>query len=163
MNVNNFNERLKARYAELRTNWFKSENLINRFVNYNNQFVKSGGALRELSQWGYMTREMNFNYEMQYISNWIISRLLYLDEQYGVYSGVQLEEIKDLNILYLPLTSDVLISNLDEGEMIQVFTESGQLILSQVATDYEVVINLSGYNSGVYVVKAGDKLGKIIK
>lgn len=83
LNVNNYNEKVASRYQELRKTYFSEENLISRYQGYYDMLVKSGAASREECKWskdsdigGY---PLNFKSEIEYIKNWIINRLNYLD------------------------------------------------------------------------------------
>lgn len=83
LNVDNFNEKVASRYQELRKTYFSEENLISRYQGYYDMLVKSGAASREECKWskdsdigGY---PLNFKSEIEYIKNWIINRLNYLD------------------------------------------------------------------------------------
>ena len=83
LNVDNYNEKVANRYQELRKTYFSEENLISRYQGYYDMLVKSGAASREECKWskdsdigGY---PLNFKSEIEYIKNWIINRLNYLD------------------------------------------------------------------------------------
>ena len=83
LNVDNYNEKVANRYHELRKTYFSEENLISKYQGYYNMLVKSGAASREECKWskdsdigGY---PLNFKSEIEYIKNWIINRLNYLD------------------------------------------------------------------------------------
>lgn len=83
LNVDNYNEKVASRYQELRKTYFSEENLISRYQGYSDMLVKSGAASREECKWskdsdigGY---PLNFKSEIEYIKNWIINRLNYLD------------------------------------------------------------------------------------
>ena len=83
LNVDNYNEKVANRYHELRKTYFSEENLISRYQGYYDMLVKSGAASREETKWsedsdigGY---PLNFKEEIEYIKNWIIERLKYLD------------------------------------------------------------------------------------
>ena len=83
LNVDNYNEKVANRYHELRKTYFSEENLISRYQGYYDMLVKSGAASREECKWskdsdigGY---PLNLNSEIEYIKNWIINRLNYLD------------------------------------------------------------------------------------
>lgn len=83
LNVDNYNEKVANRYHELRKTYFSEENLISKYQGYYDMLVKSGAASREETKWsedsdigGY---PLNFKSEIEYIKNWIINRLNYLD------------------------------------------------------------------------------------
>ena len=83
LNVDNYNQKVADRYHELRKTYFSEENLIAKYQGYYDMLVKSGAASREETKWsedsdigGY---PLNFKEEIEYIKNWIIERLKYLD------------------------------------------------------------------------------------
>lgn len=83
LNVDNYNQKVADRYHELRKTYFSEENLIAKYQGYYDMLVKSGAASREETKWsedsdigGY---PLNFKEEIEYIKNWLIARLDYLD------------------------------------------------------------------------------------
>lgn len=94
LNVDNYNQKVADRYHELRKTYFSEENLISKYQSYYDMLVKSGAASREESKWskdsdigGY---PLNFEKEIEYIKNWIIERLKYLDTtQFPTINGIQ--------------------------------------------------------------------------
>ena len=83
LNVDNYNQKVADRYHELRKTYFSEENIISKYQSYYDMLEKSGAASREESKWsedsdigGY---PLNFKEEIEYIKNWIIERLKYLD------------------------------------------------------------------------------------
>ncbi|MDD4821045.1 MAG: CotH kinase family protein [Bacteroidales bacterium] len=82
-NVNGFNNSLRMRYAQLRSTFFSPEKLIARFTAYNAMFEKSGAGAREVSRWnGYSVSNLNFQSEINFLTDWITRRIAYLDNQY---------------------------------------------------------------------------------
>lgn len=83
LNVDNYNQKVADRYHELRKTYFSEENIISKYQSYYDMLEKSGAASREENKWskdsdigGY---PLNFKNEIEYIKNWIIERLKYLD------------------------------------------------------------------------------------
>ena len=83
LNVDNYNQKVADRYHELRKTYFSEENIISKYQSYYDMLEKSGAASREENKWskdsdigGY---PLNFKNEIEYIKNWIINRLKYLD------------------------------------------------------------------------------------
>ena len=83
LNVDNYNQKVADRYHELRKTYFSEENIISKYQSYYDMLEKSGAARREENKWskdsdigGY---PLNFKNEIEYIKNWIINRLKYLD------------------------------------------------------------------------------------
>ena len=108
LNVDDFNEKVFARYYELRKNILLTDNLIKRYQDYYNLIKLSGAADREKNKWSKDTdvngEEINFEKEIDYITNWIIQHMQYLD--YEVFAsnnnsidGITINKPKD-NILY---------------------------------------------------------------
>ena len=83
LNVDNYNQKVSDRYHELRKTYFSEENLISKYQGYYNMLVKSGAASREENKWSEDSDigdyPLNFKKEIEYIKNWIIQRLNYLD------------------------------------------------------------------------------------
>lgn len=94
LNVDNYNQKVADRYHELRKTYFSEENIISKYQSYYDMLEKSGAASREESKWskdsdigGY---PLNFKNEIEYIKNWIIERLKYLDTtQFPTTNGIQ--------------------------------------------------------------------------
>ncbi len=86
----NWENALKERYAELRSNYFSTESLVGRFRDYESLFTESHAAQREKERWpGY---HYDIEADVDYIAEWIADRIDYLDRQYDytpVIDGVQ--------------------------------------------------------------------------
>lgn len=160
-----FSDQLKLRYAELRKDFFKPENLIDRFVGYRDDFVTSGAADREIKTWSSMTSGMNFTSEIAYLTSWITARIAYLDAQYGyrdTEEGMMVTALK-LNIYPNPVSDLLIISNLVSGEVVTVYDQQGRLLHQQRADMDAMAIDFAEYSSGLYIVKAGNRTEKVIK
>ncbi|MDD4821043.1 MAG: CotH kinase family protein [Bacteroidales bacterium] len=164
-NVGGFYDQLKSRYAELRQDYFKPENLINRFVQYRDNFVASGAADREVKTWSSMTSGMNFTTEISYLTSWINARIAYLDAQYGYSNtdeGIMLTALK-LNVSPNPVSDLLIISNLVRGEVVSIYDQQGRVLHQQRADMDAMAIDFADYASGLYIVKAGNRSEKVIK
>lgn len=85
LNPDGWNEALALRYARLRLGAFQEDSLINRFATYTDAFLAGGAGAREIERWnGYDSKDMDFKQELEYISDWILHRLAYLDQQYDI-------------------------------------------------------------------------------
>lgn len=84
LNVDNFNEKVITRYNELRKTILSSDQMITRYANYFDALDFSGAAQREMDLWSgdsdVNNEEINFEYEIYYISYWLSRHLQYLDE-----------------------------------------------------------------------------------
>ena len=84
-NALNFNDRLRARYAELRQSGgvLATESLVSRFTRYYNLVKKSGAAAREEAKWSgdsdVWGDVIDFDTEYQYICDWIRQHLETVD------------------------------------------------------------------------------------
>ncbi len=164
-NASGFNDQLKSRYAELRQNFFKPENLINRFVEYRDDFVLSGAAEREVKTWSSMASGVNFTSEIAYLTSWINARIAYLDGQYGYTNtneGIMVTALK-LNVAPNPVSNVLIISNLVTGEVVTVYDQQGRVLHQQRADMDAMAIDFADYSSGLYIVKAGNRTEKVIK
>lgn len=164
-NASGFNDQLKSRYAELRQDYFNTENLINRFVQYRDDFVASGAADREVKTWSSMASGVNFTTEIAYLTSWITARIAYLDAQYGYRNpnaGMMVTALK-LNISPNPVSDLLIISNLVTGEVVTVYDQQGRILHQQRADMDAMAIDFAEYSSGLYIVKAGNRTEKVIK
>ncbi|MDD4822705.1 MAG: CotH kinase family protein [Bacteroidales bacterium] len=165
-NVCGFNDSLKLRYAQLRKEYFKPENLIARFVRYNDELVADGAANREVQYW--LTRSgrvEEYLSEMSYLSTWINARVAYLDTQYGYIDTDEPLMVTALKLHAVPnpVSSLLIVSNLLPGETVTLHNQQGQLLREQRAEFESMAIDFSGYSPGLYILKAGNRTEKIIK
>lgn len=82
-NLPEYNSMVAERYFELRKTYFDAENMKNRFRNYFKLFSDNGVDTRETERWdGVDGLSLDFNSEMEYISEWIDNRLAVLDKHF---------------------------------------------------------------------------------
>ena len=64
-----------------------------------------------------------------------------------------------------PTTQYVMLEldQVDENEMVMVYDLQGKLLQSKPLNDMRIRIDLTGYPSGLYLIKVGGRLGKVIK
>ncbi|MBP8760731.1 MAG: T9SS type A sorting domain-containing protein, partial [Parabacteroides sp.] len=155
--------KLKDRYKELRGSFFSYSSLMERFRKYNDLFDKSGAASRERKRWNMEDNSTEINY----LSTWITDRLSYLDNQYlgGQYVGNAVIDVSASKIKFAPNpVRDVLtVFNLTAGEKVQVISLQGDILIQTQSNGGNVVVNMSGLASGVYLIKAGQEVSKLIK
>lgn len=165
LNLDGYLGKLKTRYQELRGSYFSYNNLITRFQTYNALFNKSGAGEREKVRWGVQ----DINLEMNFLSTWITDRLSYLDNQYlgGPYSSITnlVDASTNSNIRFAPNpVSDMLsVSNTKAGQSIQLISLQGSLLASILSNGSDVRIDMSAFVPGVYLLKSGNEIYKIIK
>ena len=89
LNVDGFKEKVRKRYQELRSTFFSPTHLVNRYTTYYNMLKESGAAKREEERWSgdsdVYGMDISFDDEIQYINDWIIRRIDYLDRNYFNY------------------------------------------------------------------------------
>lgn len=97
LNVDNFKDRVYKRYFTLRQNELKQENLIDRYQNYYQYLFSCGATTREENKWSYDSdiagNKLDFKAENEYINNWIVQRLEYLDKEISQLTS----DIKDVS------------------------------------------------------------------
>lgn len=62
-----------------------------------------------------------------------------------------------------PVLSLLTVNNLTQGTTVQIFTENGICLYMNRTLSTKITLNLSGYASGRYIIKAGDKSSIVIK
>lgn len=163
LNLDGYTTKLKDRYKELRGSYFSYSSLMERFRKYNDLFDKSGAASRERKRWNMEDNSTEINF----LSTWITDRLSYLDNQYlgGQYVGNAVIDVSASKIKFAPNpVRDVLtVFNLTAGEKVQVISLQGDILIQTQSNGGNEVVNMSGLASGVYLIKAGQEVSKLIK
>ena len=97
LNVDNFNDKVRSRYAELRKTVFSIYNLQQRYEHYYDLLVTSGAAERETEKWSMdsdiLGEVIDFDSEIEYIKNWILRRIIYLDNKFLYYKYSSIKDI----------------------------------------------------------------------
>ncbi len=79
-----FNTKVRLRYRDLRQNYLATDAIIKRFEQQVAEFKTAGAAARESAKWSYDSdvsgKKIDFDVEMDYLRNWIIKRMNYLDQ-----------------------------------------------------------------------------------
>ena len=82
-NAEDFNMKVRLRYRDLRQDFLATENILNRFRTYLDEFKTCGAAQREYDKWNGDTdisrRNLDFDNEMDYLDDWFTRRMNYLD------------------------------------------------------------------------------------
>ena len=82
-NANDFNEKVRKRYRDLRQDELATENILKRFKAYLDEFKTSGSDQREYAKWSYDSDvaglPLNFDDEYEYLTDWFTRRMNYLD------------------------------------------------------------------------------------
>ena len=82
-NANDFNQRVRQRYCELRQTWLATDSILNRFRRQLDEFRTAGADSREKARWSgdsdLAGHTLNFATEKSYIEDWVTRRMMYLD------------------------------------------------------------------------------------
>ena len=161
-NAASYNEVLKKRYDALRSNYFSEESLIKRFSDYKEMFDNSGAATREENRWSGENRiTVDFDEELGYLTQWIIDRTNYLNDQYGPPAT----SIDDVEVSYQvypnPVTDMLYINNATPGTPVRIYTDNGTCVYVGNLNNTSTTLNFSNYDPGRYYLKIGKK-GKVI-
>ncbi len=82
-NAGDFNMKVRTRYRDLRQTYLATESILNRFRTQLDEFNTCGAAQREYNRWNgdkdinYLN--LNFDTEMEYLTDWFTRRMNYLD------------------------------------------------------------------------------------
>jgi len=142
---------LKDRYAELRSTYFNEDNLKKRFTDYSDLFTESGAAAREQKLW--RSYHSDIAGDVDYITEWIHSRLAFLDEQYGYTPPLHPDGVDYVNNDYIGVRGGrgcLFIHAPGDGVTVRIYSVSGQLVRTVALTDS--VTTVGGLMPGVYVV-----------
>lgn len=97
LDVDNFNNKVRSRYAELRKTVFSIYSLQKRYEHYYDLLVTSGAAEREAEKWSMdsdiLGDIIDFDSEIEYIRNWITQRIIYLDKKFLYYMNSSVKDV----------------------------------------------------------------------
>lgn len=152
--------KLKERYRSLRGNYFSYTNLIKRFTDYADAMTKSGADVREKAKWG----KPSLDVEMDFLANWIEARLNYLDLKYlgAPYTSVPKIETS-LECAPNPVVDRLTVRGLNPNAEVVVCNLQGVLLRKVIATNGEAEVDMKLFTQGIYIVKSGEQVTKIIK
>lgn len=164
LNFEGFNAKMKSRYLELRGTYFTYTGLMSRFENYFNLFEKSGALDRETLRW---PKAATIRGEKPYLQAWIKARLEYMDMKYlgkpYVSTGVANGTAKLIQIAPNPVRDMITLSGLVAGEMLQIISLQGTVMYQTQSSGENMVIDMRNFTSGVYLLKTGNDVTKILK
>lgn len=139
-NAENFNEKVRMRYRDLRNGPLSTEAILNRFRQQLAEFKTSGAEQREYKKWSLDAdierHALNFDAELAYIEDWLTRRMNYLDTIRFDIASLPTSGIKEARNTGRALSQKSGIYNL-----------SGQL----VSKDYSEQV-LHALPSGIYIV-----------
>lgn len=108
MNVDGFKTDVTMTYYRLRKTLLREDSLVNRYVGLIEKLQHSGAAQRETKRWSGVVdlyyRDLDFDYQKQYIADWWHRRLAFLDEKvfkvtpvYGDVNRDLVVDVEDVN------------------------------------------------------------------
>jgi hypothetical protein len=131
---NGFNQKRKEKWSQLRNTWLTTSNLMAMFYENYDYLLQNGVYAREETAW----EDYHFDSEHpQYMENWMIRRLEYLDEIF-FYETKSIAKIQDREIQY---PCDVRVYNM-----------GGQLIKSVHLNSINDNLLDPNLNKGVYLI-----------
>lgn len=166
-NVADFNNLLKKRYNDLRFTYFDKQALIKRFEDCIELFEESGAANREVKRWnGSNSIYLDFQDELEYLSEWISDRIDFLDNKYGpITPPVGIPELEDnfIEVYPNPVTETLYVRNVIPNNPVRIYTETGVCIYKNTTISDVLSIDFNNLPKGRYFVKIGNKGKTIIK
>ncbi len=149
--VNSWNKKLAARYAQLRATYFSHTSLLNRFKSYRELFRDSGADKREIKRWqGSDGITMDFDGEIDYMDNWLRQRLKTLDAQYNYEVPDGIHEQKATYVGVSGARGKIYVHTTSSGVAIKVYDLAGHLLKSSVVD--EGVTCFDNMAPGIYLV-----------
>ncbi len=156
-----WNESVAERYRQLRKTYFSYDNIVHYFTDAYNYLQTNGAWEREktlgykVGKAGYEVLEnIDFEYELNYIKNWLKERLKYMDEFYAnEHISTEIEEVT-LDNLYEKLWSN----DADGNTQAYLYTITGQTIqtISNGNTDF-----LQYLKPGIYILRYKTQVYKL--
>lgn len=93
LNVDNFNNKIKERYHELRNSILTIDKITQRYIDYYTDMKLSGAAQREEKLWSRDTdidgNILDFDLEISYIQSWIKQHIEYIDKNKYNITGIK--------------------------------------------------------------------------
>lgn len=146
---------LIERYAQLRQTYFDEDRLIERFTNYAGLFSESHADQREQNRWSSLHNDIGG--DVDYITDWIRTRLAYLDDQYEYTKPETPEGIISVENSHIGISGGkgAIAISVSHPTPLRIYNVGGTLVRTVDVTDNFTVIE--GFTPGIYIV-AGKKV-----
>lgn len=146
---------LAQRYAELRKEWFKPENLNARVAAYAKLFADSHADEREQRAWS--TYHTDLQGAAIYMEEWMEARIAALDEQYGYDESISgINTAKQAAHFKAEGGKGAIGITAGKGTTVRICTPAGRLVrTTKVGKGFTVV---DGLTPGVYIVNGAKVL-----
>ncbi len=154
-----FSDLLIQRWQELRSDLLQEENLMNWM---DNQRVVINDAInRNFTKWDDFIGEyiwiepepipQTYDEEITYMKQWIVNRLNWMDLSISRINTTIGDDLRPIQIFPNPTRNYVSIKD-NQGDIIQIYSTNGQLLLEQNVTESIYTIPLSRFQSGLYFI-----------
>lgn len=144
---------LKDRYYEVRPQYFNPDNLKKRFRDYADLFARSGADEREQDRWSSSGIHRDIQNAVDYVCNWIESRMQYLDAYYQYKEVSGISKVEDNSFLEVAGGKGEIAFKTLSPSKVDVYTADGRLVRSLQLKEGMTVAD--GFAPGIYV--AGGK------
>ena len=157
MGVNSYRNQVSERYRSLRETVLSTDSLVNRFRTMINNLDACGAIDREESRWSGDSdinwKKLDIRAEMDYVENWIRSRMTYLDENefkpggdgpdypdpdpiIGDVNGDEEVNIADVNLLI-----DIILGGADNTEGRSDVNSDGEANIADINAVIDIILN----------------------
>lgn len=157
MGVNSYRNQVSERYRSLRETILSTDSLVNRFRTMINNLDACGAIDREESRWSGDSdinwKKLDIRAEMDYVENWIRSRMTYLDENefkpggdgpdypdpdpiIGDVNGDEEVNIADVNLLI-----DIILGGEDNTEGRSDVNSDGEANIADINAVIDIILN----------------------
>lgn len=146
---------LMERYAQLRQTYFDEDQLIERFTDYARLFAESHADQREQNKWSSLHNDIEG--DVDYITDWIRTRLAYLDNQYEYTKPEIPDGIVSIENSHLGISGGKgsIAINATYPTTLHIYNAGGVLVRTVNVKDNFTVVE--GFTPGVYII-AGKKV-----
>lgn len=143
------------RYAQLRQTYFDEDQLIERFTDYARLFAESHADQREQNKWSSLHNDIEG--DVDYITDWIRTRLAYLDNQYEYTKPEIPDGIVSIENSHLGISGGKgsIAINATYPTTLHIYNAGGVLVRTVNVKDNFTVVE--GFTPGVYII-AGKKV-----
>ena len=153
IDVDEYREQIKERYQELRQTVLNTDSLVNRYRSAIDELENSGAAAREEQRWSHDTdlvlKKLDLSNEMDYVENWIRSRMAFLDEGDNLFPPLPAPAYPkgdvngdfEVNIADINALIDIILGGDDNSEGRSDVNEDGEVNISDINEVIDIILN----------------------
>ncbi len=78
-------------------------------------------------------------------------------------TGVNLNTISTLSVYPIPATNVLFVEGLENSESLSIIDITGKVVQSEQVTNNKMKINISGLDTGIYIIRTDDSIQKFVK